>query len=104
MGANLVTAYWDPVNKDVDRSIKRSLKEIAVRHGASVNDDGFEQWAEHKPGKTCFSADISSFSILWYGGQEAVIRTLQKIQRQWDMDLSLLDLQGVSIDVISLPM
>ena len=36
MGANLVTAYWDPVDKDMDRAIKRSLRQIAVRHGASV--------------------------------------------------------------------
>ena len=103
MGANLVTAYWDPVDKNMDRSIKRSLREIAIRHGASVNDDGFEQWAEYKHGKTSFSANISSFSILWHGGQEASIQTLKKIQREWDMDLTLLDVHGVSIDIISLP-
>ena len=101
MGANLVTAYWDPSDMDTDRSIKRSLRQIAIRHGASV--DGFEQWAEYKPGKTSFSADISSFSILWHGGQEA-INTLKKIQREWDRDLSLLDVQEVSIDIVSLPM
>lgn len=103
MGANLVTAYWDP--SDMDRAIKRSLANIAVRHGASVkNDDGFDQCAQYKTGKTSFSADISSFSIIWHGGQDAAINTLKKIQGEWDRDLSLLDVQGVSINVISLPM
>ena len=83
MGANLVTAYWDP--SDVDKSLKRSLEKIAIRHGASVNIDGFDQCADYKPGKTSFSADISSFSILWYGGQEAAMKTLHNIQREWDI-------------------
>ena len=77
MGANLVTAYWDP--SDMDRAIKRSLRQTAIRHGASVkNNDGFDQWAEYKTGKTSFSADISSFSILWHGGQDAAINTLKR--------------------------
>ncbi len=102
MGANLVTAYWN--SSDIDKSLKRTLEEIAVRHGASVNTDGFDQCTDYKPGKTSFSADISSFSILWDGGQDSAMKTLRNIQREWDIKLGLSDVQGVSIDVIAFPM
>lgn len=100
MGANLVTAYWDP--SDIDESLKISLKEIALQHGASV--DVHPNMDNYQPGKTRFSAEISGFSIPWHGGQEAVIKTLHNIKEEWQTRLDLSEVEGISVTVYNLPM
>jgi hypothetical protein len=100
MGANLVTAYWDPSN--IDDSLKTSLKNIALRHGASV--DVHPNLDNYKQGKSRFSAEISGFSIPWKGGQEASTKILYDIKEEWTTKLRNFEVKGVSVTVYSLPM
>jgi len=100
MGANLVTAYWDPSIKD--EPLKRTLREIALRHGASV--DVHPNLDDYRPNKSRFSAEISGFSIFWFGGQGPSMDILYNIEREWKTKLDLSEVEGVSTRVYSLPM
>ena len=37
MGANLVTAYWNPSDTYTEKKLKRTLENIGIKHGSSVN-------------------------------------------------------------------
>ncbi len=100
MGANLVTAYWDPSDKDTD--LKSSLREIALRHGVSIDVD--PNMSRYVPGKIRFSSEISGFSIPWHGGQATALETLHNIKKEWEVKLDLSEVEGYSVTVESLPM
>jgi hypothetical protein len=101
MGANLVTAYWNPSDTYTEKKLKQTLEKIAIKHGASVNVH--PNMATYKSGKNNFSAEISGFSIPWHGGQAASVETLKNIKRDWEKELGLSSVEGEFVIIENFP-
>lgn len=101
MGNCVVTAHWDPCDKDEE--IKTALRRVALSYGG-VDTNVDANLAHYRTGSTSFSGQIAGLSVVWHGGSQVCMRTVQQLGNAWRETLQLTGAQGIAIHDAFLPM
>ena len=100
MGNIVLTANWDPSDRDIH--IKKLLENIALKY--KVGTGVHPNMGHYIKGYSQFSAEISGFSIPLNGGSDKCIHILERVSEKWLEKLSTENIRDVKINIDNLPM